>query len=263
MLDGVISGKKSGARRILYYSVEGFGKTTLGTMARNPIFIQAENGADDHDVPRWPVASSFDEILGRMRQLIREEHDRKTCVIDTGTSVERLIHEEVAKKNEVASIADIDYGKGYEQAVEYGKKFLTGVNALRDAGIDVMLLCHVDVKKFSEPGKVSYDKYQPRMHAKLSALLFEAFDEVLFGNYSTRVRREDLGFKKTRAFAVGGSERVIFTQGSASCMAKRRLLLPDEIVLDEDTLGANFWDIYNAARRGETVGDDFADEGGE
>jgi hypothetical protein len=109
---------------------------------------------------------------------------------------------------------------------------LAALNGCRDSGLHVVVIAHCEIKRISEPGLDSYDKYTPKMHKDVSALLQEWADEVLFCDYKRFVRQEDLGFNKTRGIAVGGQDRVIYTQEGAGHLAKNRIGLPAELPMD-------------------------------
>jgi hypothetical protein len=69
-------------------------------------------------------------------------------------------------------------------------------------------------------------------------MIQEWCDEVLFASFRVNTRTEEAGFGKERKLAVGGKDRYIRTNESASCIAKNRLGLPSELPMD--------WDAYAA-----------------
>ena len=72
MLETVQRGRASKPPRILCYGVEGIGKSTFGAQAPNPIFIQTEDGLDEIDCNRFPLAASYDEVAAALTDLRRE-----------------------------------------------------------------------------------------------------------------------------------------------------------------------------------------------
>lgn len=234
---------------MMLYAVQGFGKTTLASMSENPIIIQTEKGADDIGTPRSEIHKKWAPFLDDLRWLATADHNFKTLVIDSTTELEPAINADVCDEHDVVSIADIPYGKGPVYALTRWRKVLDACEYLRDVkGMSIIFISHAAVTRFNDPVRESYDRYSPRLDAKARDLLTAQVDEILFGNFAVRSVKEDLGFKKTRNVAKGGDVRVIHTCERASHIAKRRLELPDEIVLDDETKGANFWEIYEQAR---------------
>jgi Cdc6-like AAA superfamily ATPase len=68
--------------RVVIYGDHGTGKTTLAASAPDPIFVQAEDGTDAHDVPRLPQFRSPQDVTDQIYALISEDHPFKTVVLD-------------------------------------------------------------------------------------------------------------------------------------------------------------------------------------
>jgi hypothetical protein len=83
MLSKVQSGRIPKPPRVLCYGVEGIGKSTIGSQAPKPIFIQTEDGLDEIDCDRFPLATSLDQVTTALADLEREQHDYETVVIDS------------------------------------------------------------------------------------------------------------------------------------------------------------------------------------
>lgn len=233
-LDKVTRGKRTRPRRTVLYGTHGFGKSTWASKWPEPVFIPTEDGCGDLDVAAFPLCETLMDCWTPIMELATPEADHgfKTVVIDSADWLEQLIWKEVCKNADKKAITDFDYGKGYGSASKIFSSVLNALNACRDVGMHVVIIAHCEIKKFTEPGLESYDRYTPKMHKDVSALLQEWADEVLFGNYRRFVRQEDLGFKKTRGIAVGGDERVIYTQEGPGHLAKNRLGLPAEMSMD-------------------------------
>ncbi|MCW5757978.1 MAG: ATP-binding protein [Phycisphaeraceae bacterium] len=243
LLDSIQTGRTRMPRRVLVYGTHGIGKSTFGAMSEDPVFIQTEDGLADIDAPRFPLATDFGQVLGALGELYTEEHTYKTVVVDSLDWLERLIHARVCRDRQVQSIEDIGYGKGYVFALEPWREVLDGLDALRrERGMQVVLIAHAAIEKFSNPETESYDRYGPRLNRHASALVQEWCDEVLFATYRVHTKTTKEGFDRTRVQAIGQGERVLKTTERPSHLAKNRLNLPDEIPLDER--------IYRACARG-------------
>jgi hypothetical protein len=111
--------------------------------------------------------------------------------------------------------------------------FVDGLNALRDErNMTVIMLAHSEIKRFDSPEHEPYDRYQPKLHARASALMQEHVDAVLFANYRISTVKSDVGFSKKVTRAVGGGDRILHTQERPALLAKNRYNLPESIPLD-------------------------------
>ncbi len=236
LLAQVQSGRAVAPRRIMLYGTHGIGKSTFGSMAEKPVFIQTEDGLGEIDCDRFPLAENYAQVIDALGALYTEEHDYKTVVIDSLDWLERLIWAEVCRKRGVQSIEDIGYAKGYAFALTQWREVLDGLSALRDPvngrGMQIVLIAHAKIEKFENPETDSYDRYSPRLHKLASAIIQEWCDEVLFATYRVHTRQVDEGFDRKVAKGIGSGERIIRTTERPAHVAKNRLNLPDELPLD-------------------------------
>ena len=228
------------APRILIYGTPKVGKSTFGSLAPNPVFIQTEDGLANIGAESFPLANSFAEVLGYIGELATEPHEFKSVVVDSTDWLERLIHAQVAKENNVKKIDDIGYGKGYSMAIDLWKQYLDGLNYLRDErDMMVIQIAHAHIKRFENPETDAYDRYQIKMHEKAAAILMEYSDIILFANHSVAIKKEQEGFSK-RTRAVGSGDRYLFTDERPAFVAGNRYGLPEEIPFDRD---GNYWSV--------------------
>ncbi|MBI5864925.1 MAG: ATP-binding protein [Planctomycetes bacterium] len=244
LLNQIQRGKTVAPRRALVYGVHGVGKSTFGSMAERPIFVQTEDGLGTIECEKFPVAIQYTDVIAALSALYSEEHEYRTVVIDSADWLERLIFADVCKKRGVESIEDIPYGKGYVFALTNWREVLQGLDALRnERGMTVILLAHAQIERFANPETDTYDRYSPRLHKQASALVQEWCDEVVFATYAIHTKTTDEGFGRKRVQGIGTGERVIRTTERPAHVAKNRLNLPDEIPLD--------YSVYAAFARGE------------
>ena len=74
LLEQVESGRKPAPRRALLYGTHGIGKSTFGSMAPAPIFIQTEDGLGEIDCAKFPLAQTFDQAMAALSELYSEKH---------------------------------------------------------------------------------------------------------------------------------------------------------------------------------------------
>jgi hypothetical protein len=231
-------GRAAKPPRILLYGIEGIGKSTLGSQAPQPIFVQTEDGLDEIDCARFPLATTYSEVLTALTELRTEQHEYESVVVDSLDWLERLIWDRVCQDSGVQSIekADGGFAKGYTHALTFWREIVDHLNRLRnERGMVIVLIAHAKVEKFEDPESSPYDRYSPRLHKHAAALISEWCDAVLFATRKFRTQTEDTGFnrKRTIAHALGkdGGERVLRCVGGPSCIAKNRYGIVGEVPL--------------------------------
>jgi hypothetical protein len=238
VLSRVQRGRVSKPPRVLLYGVEGIGKSTFGAQAPKPIFIQTEDGLDEIDCDKFPLAATYDDVLTALGELRTQQHDYESVVIDSLDWLERLVWDKLCAVANVNSIEKVDggYSKGYTHALTYWREIIDQLNVLRNArGMVVLLIAHSKVERFEDPESSPYDRYSPRLHKHAAAMVSEWCDAVLFATRKMRTQSEDAGFnrKRTTAHAIGkaGGERILRCVGGPSCVAKNRYGITDELPL--------------------------------
>jgi hypothetical protein len=227
--------------RLLVYGVAGVGKTKLAADAPNPVFLQTEDGLGGIDAATFGLLRSFDEVMAAIASLYTESHDFQTVVLDSLDWLEPLVwrHTCAIQTTPWANIEQPGFGKGYGAAVDVWRDFLEGINSLRDErGMAVVLIAHADIKRFDSPETEPYDRYQPKLHARASALIQEHVDAVLFANYRISTLKSDAGFGKKVTRGVSGGDRLLHTTERPAYLAKNRFGLSDTLTLDWPTLAA-------------------------
>jgi hypothetical protein len=220
--------------RLLLYAPHGIGKTTFGATAPAPIFILTEDGLGVLEVDHFPIATAFDGVLEALGVLYAEAHEFRTVVVDSLDWLDNLIWQEVNAKYEAKDLA---YGKGAVIAADYWRQVLDGLNALRnDKGMVIVLLAHCEIKRFDSPEVEPYERYQPKLQARSSALVQEWCDAVLFANYKTIVKHDDVGFNQKTSRGITTGERLLYTTEKPAYLAKNRYSLPEALPLSWDAL---------------------------
>jgi hypothetical protein len=225
--------------RILLHGKHGLGKSSWAAKSPKPIFIQTEDGLGEIKVDRFPLSESVDEVFQNITMLIKEDHQYKTCVIDTLDWFETLAWKKICKERDVKNIEDVGYAKGYSFAMHYHDKLIKGLTILRNKkNMAILMLAHNEIKPFQNPEGENWDTYMIKLHKKAAKKYEEFSDAVLFLNHKTYVTK---GKGELKAKAIGSDERAIFTKPrpafSAKCRYKK---VPYEIPFPEDTGFTNF-----------------------
>ena len=226
-------GRKPEPPRIILFGPNAIGKSTYLSKAKNHVILDFENGLSQIDCTRTDVIKDWMTLITTLGLLASEPKDMDWLGIDSLEWLEHLIHQQVVDEedsNKVKSIADIGYGKGYAAAAvkwQYILQALEYIRRTRNCGI--VCVAHAEPYRIEPPDMDSYDQYQPALHKSARALLTEWCDELFYVGYKVHLRKEDMGYNKERALAIGSGERYIRTQETPAIMAKSRLTLPAEI----------------------------------
>jgi len=224
-LSAVTRGTIERPLRVVLYGVEGIGKSTFGADAPAPVFLGAEDGTAHLDVARFPQPRTWGEAIDVLRVLCTDSHDFKTLVVDTVDWLEPLCWRAVCEAAKKPDIEAFGYGKGYLAALEEWRRFVRGLDALREKGMHVILLAHAMVRPFRNPEGEDYDRYTLKVNEKAAGLLREWADAVLFANYQSFGAKQQNG----RAKNIGSGARTLYTTHRPAADAKNRWSLPDEL----------------------------------
>lgn len=216
--------------RTIIYGTHGIGKSTFAAQAESPIFIQTEDGLSGLQCDAFPLAKTFEEVMDAIGVLYKEDHKFKTLVVDSIDWLEPLVWSFTAQEHGKSSIEDFGFGKGFVFASDTWRKFIGGLNALRDdKGMEVILLAHTEVKRYDNPETEPYDRHQIKLHKRAAELMQEWADVVGFANYKTMVTKDDVGMNAKKVRAIGSGERVLYTSERPAFYAKNRFNLPHEL----------------------------------
>lgn len=214
----ITAGKINRPQKGVIYGCEGVGKSTFASKFPKPIFADLEGGTAHLDVQRADI-SSWEELLTTIDELSKDSHGFKTFIMDTADWAERMCAVFLCKKYKKTGIEDFGYGKGYAYLAEEYAGMLARLTALQNSGMHVVLLAHSAIRKLELPEETgSYDHYELKCSKTVSPLVKEWADGLLFANYRTTVIANSDGKGK----AVGGKERVLYTEHTAFCDAKNR-----------------------------------------
>lgn len=218
------------AQKVVIYGPEGIGKSTFLAMFPGVVFIDTEGSTAHMDVNRTPRPSSWTMLINQVTALKDNPPtnvDFKTLAIDTADWAEKLCVSEVCSKRKVDGIEDFGYGKGYTYSAEEFGKLLNHLQDLVDKGYNVAISAHAMMRKFEQPDEMgAYDRWELKCDKRISAMLKEWADMVLFANYETHVISPDNKMEKKKAV---GNKRVMYTTHSACWDAKNRFDLPEKL----------------------------------
>ena len=250
-LSQIITGIQAEPFRLLLHGVEGIGKSSFSAQAPDPIFIQTEDGLGQIDVPRFPLAESFDAVTGYLNDLLTEKHDYQTVVIDSVDWLEKLaVHKILEDNPKMTTLADFGYGQGYARLIPLFEQIIDLFNRLRrEKKMNIVCVAHTRMEKVEDPNGPSYDQYAPRLDKRINGMMREWSDLIAFATVAISRSTEKDGFKE-RVVAKSvkdqtGNDRVLILESTPAIVAKSRYRLPVKMPLDGEAFFAILWEtIY-------------------
>ena len=228
--------------RLVIYGTAGVGKTTWASKMGEPIAILTEDGLGTLEMPHFPICKEWDReatskddknigVKQRLLELLKEDHDRETLVLDSVDWLERLIHDHTCRVNGWKSMESVGFGKSYKEALVHWREFITLTNELREQkNMVICMICHSDVRPFADPESETYDQYVLKLNKGASNLIQENADAILFLTYKKgTVKTQGKGGENVK---VVQGDRVIYAEQSSSFLAKNRYQLPKELPFD-------------------------------
>lgn len=244
----IITGKRSGALKVVLYGPEGIGKSTLASRFPRPLFIDTEGSTRHMDVARTERPASWAQLLDQVSCVWADPGLCETLVIDTADWAEQLCITEFCANKKLTGIEEMGYGKGYVYIAEDFGRLLNTLSEITERGIHVVLTAHAQMRKFEQPDEMgAYDRWELKLQKKTAALVKEWADLLLFANYKTISVAAD---KEGKKFKAQGGRRVLYTTHHPCWDAKNRLGLPEELPMEWEALAP-----YLPARSGGETGD--------
>lgn len=231
-LSSLKSTKTTNPPVILLYGVDGIGKSSLAAEFPDPIYLptEGERPPSDVELPTPGTIEGFGELLDVFGELLTEEHDRKTVIIDSLDGLEPLVWRATCARLGINSIEEAGFGKGYVEADTEWGEYLSACAALAQAGICVVQIAHPEIVRFDSPTTDPYSRYQPKLHKRANALVRERSDIVAFLNYRISLKEKEVARQTKITHAEGGKERQIHLNEGAGFNAKNRYSAPDTVV---------------------------------
>ena len=239
-LDNIVRGKQERPIRQVVYGLDGVGKTRYMCSADGVIALDFEGGMGEMDAQSFPLhdkSVTFNDATEALRLIYSnyKKLDVKTVGIDSLDWLEKKIHEHVCKKNNVNSIEEIGYAKGYVFALNHWQDFLSGLDSLRALGLDIILIAHSQIVKIDDPTTESYDRHDLNLDKRVRSGIREWADFVSYSQFETHSYKTGEKFGQSVFKATTTGNRIMHTIQQPAFEAKSRVAIPSPLPLDWKT----------------------------
>lgn len=243
--------------KIMLYGPNGMGKTTLASMAPNPVFIGLDDGGRKIRNPKTgqPVnaiqgVETFEDLRDALHQ-VDLFPTGGTMVLDTITLAEAAIIKHVLKtvkvgKDYAENLEDYGYGKGYNYLLDPIRLLLADMDSLVRRGTNILLLAQQSQATVSNLSGVDFAQDGPTLESKPKAGANVRSEVCGWVDNIFRIGYPDVSVIKANAQAnkgkaQGTTDRQVFTEPEVHFLAKNRMngKLPPVITFktrDDDSL---------------------------
>lgn len=238
---------KNRPARIMIYGPEGVGKSTFGAKSDKPVFISPEGGTDQltdsegNPVEEMTGVRDWDSMRAKVKELIKDNHEFKTLVIDSADWIENLCHKKIVGTSGKSIITvNGGYGAGFRASQNLHAELIEDLSILREKkSMNIIVTAHAHVKGVKDPEMIDdYDAFEIKCHEYVSALWREWVDGLFFVRFKTFIHQgED---ETARARALSDGSRVVYTVKRPAFQAKNRYSMPAELEFKE-----NFWTVFS------------------
>ena len=234
----ITTGRVARPQKLVFYGVEGIGKTSLAAQTPDPLFIDTEGGTAHLDVRRLQKPASWEELIALVKEVAATPDVCRTLVIDTADWAEQMCIDHICAKYKQPGIESFGYGKGYTYLSEEFARLLAACDEVILSGKNVVITAHAKMRKQELPDEQgAFDRWELKLSKQTAPLLKEWPDALLFLNFKTLVVATDSNTHKAQ-----GGKRVMFTSHHPCWDAKNRHNLPEEMDLSYASIAPIFGD---------------------
>lgn len=160
---------------MLLYGAPKIGKSTFCSRAEDALFIATEPGLNHLETYNVRV-NSWSEFLGVMALIAKRNHPFKMIVIDTVDKLCDFCEQELCTQNNVVSLSDFAFGKGYALYKNEMSRVFQKVFALN---IGVILTSHAQLTDVDTPqGRIT--RWTPTFPKRIQDVIIPMVDIIGF-----------------------------------------------------------------------------------
>ena len=231
------SGKKPKPLRIGIHGVGGSGKSTFG---KNGLFLDIEGGIDNIDCMSIDlVGKGTSDVMAALRYIYKEAEtiQNELIVLDSLDWLEKILWESVLEDEKFntksfTSIEEFGYQKGYIYCLKFWKEILNALEAIRQKGFHILLICHSQIIKTEYPNLDPYDMITLKLNKHIRGTILEWCDIVGYVAPEIFTTKSGDAFGNTKYKPTTTGRRMLFLGNDPSYESKSRLALPEALPLD-------------------------------
>lgn len=248
-LEQVSNEQKPAGIRVMIYGEPKVGKSYFGAQIPNHVFLNLENGLEHiPGATKLPYTARYEDVLVMLNELKNGQHNFKTLVVDSADVLENLIKKWVVQQQNNTNwkdVADIPFGRGYPLLLGETRRVIEKFEELRtQRGMNIIFICHSEVKKMMPPEGAEYTYIAPSLYAKTTQgdstlkIYCDYVDIIGYCTFKTIVQQTSTGFG-TRGQAVGTGDRIMkLDAANPAYIAGSRYPMPKEIPFSWQTFVA-------------------------
>jgi hypothetical protein len=206
---------------VLFYGSPKSGKTTTAAQFPKSLLLATEKGYSTLPGVMAQPINNWSEMLQALSQLKTDEIKDmfETIVIDTADIAYGYCESYVCSQNDVETIGDLPYGKGYKLVA---KEFDSYIRKILNLNYGLVLISHSQDKTFKDDKGQEFNQIVPTLDTK-ARLICERTCDII--GYSRAVETED------------GQKTMLFMRGTNRFVAGSRFkYTPDYIEFTYDNL---------------------------
>ena len=242
MVDWLKARKSKAPKRgdvIVLHSTEGGGKTSFAAQFKDAAFMMSENETGlltlmarglVPDCQFFPELTDWNDVQECTMQMVESADRPRTLAVDTSNGIESLLHNHVCQTQydgEMTKKGFLSFGEGPKACLPIWRQWLARLDALRNKGTTVLLLCHTAVVNYKNPTGPDYHRFVAEMHETTWSATKKFADMIAFVDFHAEVGDVSGGGNVAkRGKGKGGRTRVFHFERSAAWDAKHRHGVP-------------------------------------
>ena len=229
---------------VIYADGKGW-KSTIASYAKNPIILPVwlETGHRVVDCPKFPEIGEYEglcpiaHVFAAINWLMKEQHSRKTLIIDNLGSFREAVENDVRKENpteeKAFSLAPLYYA--------YYPHFFRAISKLMEKkGMDVILLAHNGATTVNLANGKWYDEIsingQQGKNTNVVELIKARVNNIFYVKNNPILLDDKRGLAldaKKQYVSAQGNKKTLYTRSKENFFAGTRLALEDSYTIEQ------------------------------
>jgi|ERR1700692_219895 len=236
--------------KLIIYGRNGIGKSRFAAAAPHPIFLDLDKNINEipcvsntKGLEKEFAFNTFQNVIEFLDLLVKEDHMFKTIVIDSITSLDRYVENQVKKERNVSGIGDLKYGLGYDLMAGLWAQVVDKLNQLwSQKKMIVILIGHDKSKEKEQAFSETYDQYQLSLPTRSAEVIKNWCTTILYASDRSNFLEKKGDFGGVQKI-FKSSDRVLYTDDGTITLAKNTYNLPLTLPFNKGDAG-KAWDLF-------------------